>query len=168
MKAFETWYKLHLRTVVLPSIEFLIISLLIIVFYYFYMWLRMFLPPVVHKTVQVNTLMTYIVDEVSSIVSARSILLRITIMPCFFAKVHSQWDFICYFKYEIRLGILFPNLIYNILKYTNAFLLRSTILEQFYATVHQIAGHKPVCSKLIYVPSVWQSYKCKYLYSITT
>lgn len=66
MKAFETWYKLHLRTVVLPSIEFLIISLLIIVFYYFYMWLRMFLPPVVHKTVQVNTLMTYIVDEVNS------------------------------------------------------------------------------------------------------
>lgn len=31
------------------------------------MWLHVFLPPVVHKTVQVNTLTTYIVDEVSPI-----------------------------------------------------------------------------------------------------
>ena len=31
------------------------------------MWLHVFLPPVVHKTVQVNTLTTYIVNEVSPI-----------------------------------------------------------------------------------------------------
>ena len=36
-------------------------------FNFFYMWLHVFLPPVVHKTVQVNTLTTYIVDEVNPI-----------------------------------------------------------------------------------------------------
>ena len=37
-------------------------------FNFFYMWLHVFLPPAVHKTVQVNPLTAYIVNEVSPIV----------------------------------------------------------------------------------------------------
>ena len=49
-----------------------------------------------------------------------------------------------------------------------AFLLCSTISEQFYVIVHRIAGHKLEYLKRIYVPLASQSYKCQYLYSITT